>query len=403
MYSSPLPQNNDSSPLTSAHVSRNNTARQSLATNGGTAGKGPAQTANQEFEDTADFSDEGNFNEDIQFYEATGRVSEEGDTQNTEQQDEGQENTTINQSEVQEGLDGQEEGPDGQEDQGEQENDQERARSNEETSAREKPAYPEHRAREHGTRNGQREPKASMSKQVAPSERRKRGRPRKSDPPKPQASFRTAAEEYDSGDGELPEERGGQGDAAEMDSADDPNRDQRATKRQKTASRPCGPELSAEQEKELNHVVQKITKNGRKPRSLYILKHERPAEQPHTTRSGRPSVRPLAYWRNERCVYGDGETEVGTRYPVSTITEIIRTEDDDSVPDRREKRSGRKGKKDMKGRGRRWELDALSDDETNVYAEPWEQGDGVFYGPVKRWDSERNVSTHEEEIMGMCL
>ncbi|KAK2739164.1 hypothetical protein FQN55_009570 [Onygenales sp. PD_40] len=177
----------------------------------------------------------------------------------------------------------------------------------------------------------------------------------------------------------------------------------RAPKRTKTGlskGRATNLQMSAEQEKELNSVVENITsRNGPlKSRSLYILKRETPSdESARHTRSGRVSVRPLAYWRNERCVYGDGSAEVGQRFPLSTIKEIIRTEEVDTRPDKKSKRGGKNKSKSTRAK------DDSSDNEGMDDAEPWEYEDGIFVGPVKKWDPETQAATEEEEITDIAL
>ncbi|OAX78764.1 hypothetical protein ACJ72_06927 [Emergomyces africanus] len=163
--------------------------------------------------------------------------------------------------------------------------------------------------------------------------------------------------------------------------------------------------MSVEQEQELNAVVENITsRNGPlKNRSLYILKRETPSDpSAQHTRSGRVSVRPLAYWRNERCVYGDGSAEVGQRFPLSTIKEIIRTEEQDTLRDTKAKRSSKKKSK-SKSRSKR-SRDDPSDDEDDIdNAEPWETEQGVFYGPVKKWDPVTQTATQEEEMIDVAF
>ncbi|KAI5293294.1 hypothetical protein KEM52_005676 [Ascosphaera acerosa] len=144
-----------------------------------------------------------------------------------------------------------------------------------------------------------------------------------------------------------------------------------------------------------------------KPRSLYILRREEPEATAQRTRSGRISVRPLAYWRNERCVYGEGEVEPGERYPVSTIKEIIRTEEPEG-----ETTGGRAGKTRGKGTGgrgrkggRRHDPDDASDDDYAMpsHADPWEtEGGGVFYGPVKGWNQDEQRANPEEEVIDIA-
>ncbi|KAI5299313.1 peptide-N4-(N-acetyl-beta- glucosaminyl)asparagine amidase [Ascosphaera pollenicola] len=151
----------------------------------------------------------------------------------------------------------------------------------------------------------------------------------------------------------------------------------------------------------LPEVVDGITsRNGRnKSRSLYILKREEPRDSAQRTRSGRVSVRPLAYWRNERCVYGEGGAEIGQRFPLSTIKEVIRTEEPEpeksQKPGKRKRGKGKSGKKD--------DLDDTSEDEANVSMDPWEtRGGGVFYGPVRKWDNEEQKPIAEEEVVDLA-
>jgi centromere protein C len=93
-------------------------------------------------------------------------------------------------------------------------------------------------------------------------------------------------------------------------------------------------------------------------------------------------------------VYGDGDAEVGQRFPLSTIKEIIRTEERESAQRKHGKKGAKKKRKPKKNR------DDLSEDDTVDNSEPWETQGGVVYGPVKKWDSETQTATHEEEIMG---
>ena len=186
--------------------------------------------------------------------------------------------------------------------------------------------------------------------------------------------------------------------------AEDESRDQRPAKKAKM-SRPKGREgnveISAEQQNEVDQVVDDYTKrNGPlgKNRSLCILRRENPEDDAvKHTRSGRVSVRPLAWWRNEKFVYGDGnDVQVGQRFPVSTIKEIIRMEEQDTESGRR----GKKGKRRVKKSKSKANRDEPSDDEAGDQAEPWETDTGVFYGPVKVWDPELQSGTQDEEMMG---
>ncbi len=134
-----------------------------------------------------------------------------------------------------------------------------------------------------------------------------------------------------------------------------------------------------------------------KGRSLYILKREDPSSSETThTRSGRVSVRPLAYWRSERCVYGDGEAAEGQRYPLSTIKEVIRTEE--LEPDK-----PKKGKRGRKGKSKKSKDESSDEDEIDEDADLWEKETGVLHGYVSKWDPVAQTSTSEEEVIGMIL
>lgn len=183
---------------------------------------------------------------------------------------------------------------------------------------------------------------------------------------------------------------------------EDDAQDSRPAKKPKT-SRPKPQkgnlQMSAQQEKELDKVVGNINnRNGPlKGRSLYILKKEAPSQEAVHTRSGRASVRPLAYWRNERCVYGDGEAEVGERFPLSTIKEIIRTEELEPDTRRPTKRKASKKTKAQKNK------DDDSDDENMDNADPWEKETGILHGYIRKWDPDLHSAVDEEEILGSYI
>jgi centromere protein C len=175
--------------------------------------------------------------------------------------------------------------------------------------------------------------------------------------------------------------------------ADDEGGDVRPPKKQKSSS---GESQTTREplDPELDRVVENYAQRSGplKGRSLYILKRENPSDTSAThTRSGRVSVRPLAYWRNERCVFGDGEAVEGQRFPLSTIKEVIRTEDAEPNQQKKGKRTGRKSKK----KKQREE----SSDEEDEDADIWEK-EGVLHGYVPKWDPKAQASTSEEEVLG---
>ena len=114
------------------------------------------------------------------------------------------------------------------------------------------------------------------------------------------------------------------------------------------------------------------------PRSLQILRSETPAddEGARTTRFGRHSVKPLAFWRGERFVYGEGHLE-GTELTLPAIKEIIRT-DEVEVP--RPKRSTYR--RPRLQQRQQPEITGEEDEER----EPWETETGILRAQVMQWD-----------------
>lgn len=164
--------------------------------------------------------------------------------------------------------------------------------------------------------------------------------------------------------------------------------------------------LSSRQEKELNDIVEKVRARPGAQKSLYILRRETPADEGVThTRSGRVSVKPLAYWRNERCVFGGspgGATLAdGARFPLNSIREIIRSEESGDLPNNRKSQS--KNKKRLARKAPDAEapsdLDTESEDEAlaDTEAESWEIEDGTFRGLVSIWDAEQQAPIEDEE------
>ncbi|CAI7649026.1 unnamed protein product [Penicillium glandicola] len=169
--------------------------------------------------------------------------------------------------------------------------------------------------------------------------------------------------------------------------------DPRPTKKRNTKA---SPPVREPLEPELDRVVENYANRTGplKGRSLYILKRENPTDNGAThTRSGRVSVRPLAYWRNERCVFGDGEAAEGHRYPLSTIKEVIRTEEQE--PERKKK----KGKRSHKSKSKK-QRDESSDEDEDV--DLWEKEGGVLHGYTLKWDGKTQTSSKEEEVLDIA-
>lgn len=120
-------------------------------------------------------------------------------------------------------------------------------------------------------------------------------------------------------------------------------------------------------------------RDGRpQPRSLQILRSETPAddEGSRTTRFGRHSVKPLAFWRGERFVYGEGHLE-GKELTLPAIKEIIRTEE--VVVPRPKRQAYRRP-----GHHQRRQLDDLEEEDEE--REPWETETGIVRAQVMQWD-----------------
>ncbi|KAJ5576316.1 hypothetical protein N7535_003242 [Penicillium sp. DV-2018c] len=171
--------------------------------------------------------------------------------------------------------------------------------------------------------------------------------------------------------------------------------DPRPTKKRNTAE--TAPPVREPLEPGLDRVVENYANRTGplKGRSLYILKREIPTDSNAThTRSGRVSVRPLAYWRNERCVFGDGEIAEGHRYPLATIKEVIRTEEQE--PEKKPK----KGKRSSHKNKSKKQKDESSDEDEEV--DLWEKEGGVLHGYTLKWDPKTQTSSKEEEVLDIA-
>ncbi|RVX66794.1 hypothetical protein B0A52_08987 [Exophiala mesophila] len=168
--------------------------------------------------------------------------------------------------------------------------------------------------------------------------------------------------------------------------------------------------MSSRQEKELDDYVEKIRARPGPPRSLYVLRRETPADDTVThTRSGRLSVKPLAYWRNERCIYGGspggGALKDGARFPLNSIKEIVRTEE---LP--QQSKAKKKSTKANRKRGKAPSKDDDSSSESELdegpqedpYAEAWETETGTFHGNVSLWDQPAQTAAEEEETIELA-
>lgn len=128
-----------------------------------------------------------------------------------------------------------------------------------------------------------------------------------------------------------------------------------------------------------------------KPRSLVMLRSETPSDAAQFTRSGRTSVKPVAFWRNERVVYTGAKSD-GKRLSLPGIKEVIRTEEvDNPRPQAGKKRGPRKRVEES--------IEEVDEDE-----EPWEEDPGVLQADVMQWDplTERSLEDNLEQIGWCC-
>lgn len=131
-----------------------------------------------------------------------------------------------------------------------------------------------------------------------------------------------------------------------------------------------------------------------KPRSLFISRGETPAEDDGASllKSGRTSVRPLAFWRNERIVYGEAHLD-GNNLDLPAIKEIIRTEE---ILEPRPKRYYRR----PMGRPRSRPLEDMEKGVEDDDQEDWELAPGILRAEVMQWDpsTQRGVEDTIEEV-----
>ncbi|KAJ9215010.1 hypothetical protein DTO166G4_3408 [Paecilomyces variotii] len=214
---------------------------------------------------------------------------------------------------------------------------------------------------------------------------------------KDQVSQRGSKANTTQADGTSKRKQAGRPSKTRRDEEEEPTEQRPAKKSKTTGPKNQGPKATGNAE--LDKVVENYANRTGplKGRSLYILKRENPDQVATHTRSGRVSVRPLAYWRNERCVYGDEEAQVGERFPLTTIKEIIRTEDVEP-----EKRAGSKRKSSKKSKSKsKKNPDDESEDETQDNSDPWEK-EGILHGYVRKWDPETQTTTEDDDVLDIA-
>ena len=132
--------------------------------------------------------------------------------------------------------------------------------------------------------------------------------------------------------------------------------------------------------------------NKPKPRGLLLTRSETPATDhgAQMTRTGRRSVKPLAFWRNEKAVFAPPKVENG-RLSLGGIEEIVRTEEID-LPTRSRRRGA--------GVSRKRAAIQQDEEEEDEDEEPWESEGGILLGPVMQWDpmEAKGIEENLEEV-----
>lgn len=175
--------------------------------------------------------------------------------------------------------------------------------------------------------------------------------------------------------------------------------EQRPTKKARTSTATAeqtSREVRTTGDPEIDHIVEDYAsrKGGSKARSLHVLKREKLSENSlATTRSGRTVVKPLAFWKNEKLLFGDEGIPEGRWIPCSTMTGVLRADEEES-----EKKSGKgRGRPKKSQKNKNVESDEEEGDED---VDAWEQEGGVLHGYIRKWDAEIQAGVDEEEVLG---
>lgn len=115
------------------------------------------------------------------------------------------------------------------------------------------------------------------------------------------------------------------------------------------------------------------------------------------TRSGRNSVRPVAYWKNERIEYSEDENTYynGGNFLLPKIRGVIRA---DEVEEDRPKRGPRKAIKGAKRKKRAAAVESEDEEEDAADIEPWETEPGRLVGDIREWDPDDPTGMNTEDV-----
>ncbi|OBT62238.1 hypothetical protein VE03_08049 [Pseudogymnoascus sp. 23342-1-I1] len=122
-------------------------------------------------------------------------------------------------------------------------------------------------------------------------------------------------------------------------------------------------------------------------KGLFILRRETPELGNFaTTRSGRASIKPVAYWKNETIRYGEDDTaDADASFLLPTIKEVIRHDDVEVEKPKKGKRRGPKAHK-------------REEDEEEDASEPWESEPGRIYGAIRAWNPDDPTGSESADV-----
>lgn len=136
-------------------------------------------------------------------------------------------------------------------------------------------------------------------------------------------------------------------------------------------------------------------------KSLFAIRSETPADDSGAIRlkSGRTSIKPLAYWKGERVLLGEGRVE-GKVHILPSMKEVVRIDEIELSKPKRRIKKGVRSKSRKNRKGEEGEEEEGDEDER----EAWETETGIMHAQVMAWDPV--VGKYDEEALeetGSCF
>lgn len=137
-------------------------------------------------------------------------------------------------------------------------------------------------------------------------------------------------------------------------------------------------------------------------KSMFAIRSETPADDSGAIRlkSGRTSIKPLAYWKGERVLLGEGRVE-GKVHILPSMKEVVRI---DEIEPLKSKRRVKKGVRSKSRKNRKGEEVEEEEEEDEDEREAWETENGIMHARVMAWDPV--VGKYDEDALeetGSCL